>query len=175
MLVIGIDPGASGGICFLDPVMGQREACKLPNTDTDIIDLLRRGLHGRQTNTCHAIIERQTPRPTFFKGKSSVLPSTCKLFGNYRFLEGVLLSFGVPHTRVLPKEWQSQLGCHRLKSHTDSQWKNRLKDQAVRFYGNSCKITLATADACLLAWYGQLKVVGTHSVSRLIPKNYFQK
>ena len=67
----------------------------------------------------------------------------------------VLIALGVPFEEVTPKRWQRALGiAPRGRTETKVQWKSRLKDFAQRRFPD-IKVTLATADALLLALYCQ--------------------
>lgn len=157
-LYIGIDPGIHGGLACINSKMEIISAVKMPKTDKEVWAWL-----DDLPFECYkvATIEEITPRPTFFKGKSSILRSTCILYGSYRFLSGMLAAADIPFNTLVPQAWQKKLGHvkgHRLKrkEEKDSSWKNMLKDLAQDRFPQA-KVTLSTADALLLAYLCCLK------------------
>lgn len=166
---IGIDPGMSGGVAVVTPWMNRVDlyvtdkgnetdlwtwlGCKvlIPDPDSD----------SRLPIDIFAAIEQQVARPTTFfnrltnKMERSILKSTCILYGHYQMLRGFLIASNVPHEEVLPQRWQKALGIpSREKGTTDNHWKNVLKAKAQKLYPHA-PVTLATADALLLAEYAR--------------------
>jgi hypothetical protein len=106
----------------------------------------------------YAAVEQQTARPTVFFDRSSgqwrstVLRSTCVLYGSYLSLRAMLVAAGLPFEDCPPKRWQSHLGIPpRAKGEDDRKWKNRLKARAQQLFPSVRRVTLATADALLIA------------------------
>lgn len=139
MLVIGIDPGQSGGISFLDE--NGVSAFKMPPTEHDIAELLR-----ATTRPRFAFIElvhsmpKQGVASTFTFGKS------------YGFLRGVLTALGIPFDDVTPKKWQTEMRCQTKGD------KNVSKGAAQRLWPD-IRWTHATADSALIAEYGRRVLV----------------
>lgn len=72
-----------------------------------------------------------------------------------------LIAAGIPYEIVPPQRWQKGLGIPgRRKDEGKPAWKRRLLQYAQRLYPDM-KVTLATADALLLATYAQRKRTGT--------------
>lgn len=165
MIYVGLDPGQNGAIVRLSNALVARY--KMPNTETDLWSMF---CDIRKSGAAHtmkaaipivACIEQQTPRPTFFGGRSSILKSTCVLYGNYMQLRGMLIAAGISFEEVPPKRWQQALKIPpRLKTETDTQWKNRLKGRAQQLYPQ-VNVTLAIADALLIATYCKRKHEGS--------------
>ena len=66
---------------------------------------------------------------------------------NYGFVQGVLLALGYRTIRVVPRMWQSVLGCGtRSKTESRDQWKRKIKG-IVEQRHPGLKITLKTSDA----------------------------
>ena len=143
-LFLGIDPGASGGIAWLQPNephmkgLDRREADKMPDTERDTWELIRRW---RDSATL-AVIEAVHSMP-----KQGVA-SSFKFGRSYGFLRGCLIASGIPFEEVTPQRWQKELGC---LSRGD---KNVTKARAQQLFP-SLKVTHATADALLLAEYAR--------------------
>lgn len=163
--ILGIDPGAKGGLACWCPSRGNMQSISMPSSERDIYDWFEGCALARHTI---AVIERQVPRPTFFKGKSSILKSTCELYGQYMLLRGILTGLKIKFYEVLPQAWQKELGFGaRIKDMTDSKWKETLRAKAQQFFpsidlwedktrGYKGR-QMAVADAILLCEYGVRK------------------
>lgn len=160
---IGIDPGANGGFCVLcDGHVA--ELIKLPNCDYDVWNVINHynalgtGV-GSGPDKVVAVVEQQIPRPTAFFDKvtgtwrQSILKSTCLLYGNYSKILMATMAAGIPTEECPPKRWQEALKIPpKKKGETPTEWKNRLKAKATQLYPAQT-VTLATADAILIATY----------------------
>lgn len=160
MTYLGIDPGSNGGLAILweEAVL---EARKLPVDDAGLWDLLEDIPAGGRRGRCLAVLEEQQPRPTKYFDKkiqqvrSTLLKSTCDLYGNYRMVRALLCAAGIPCQEVLPQQWHKALLIPpRTKKESKVEWKNRLKAKAQQLFPQE-KVTLATADALLLMEYGR--------------------
>lgn len=143
MIIIGIDPGASGGIASLQPdqpVGGapEIETLKLTATERDVSDFL--GV--RAYAHAHAYIERVHSMPK--QGVSS----SFKFGQNYGFLRGLLIALEIPFEEVTPQRWQKFMGCLTKGD------KNVSKAKAQQLFPK-LKVTHAIADALLIAEYGR--------------------
>ena len=137
-MIIGIDPGSSsGGIAMIDE-LNRAAAWKMPETETDVMDLLESFVdHG---STCY--IEKVHSMP-----KQGVA-STFTFGKNYGFLLGVLRALKIRTEHVTPQAWQKFLGCRSGGN------KNITKAKAQELFPE-LKITHAIADALLIAEYGR--------------------
>lgn len=142
MQIIGIDPGASGGIAVIDA--GAVRAVKMPATEADLRDWL--------------LSETAAPRFVWLEQVGSMpgqgVSSTFKFGQSYGFLRGLLVGLGIPHEFVRPAVWQRALGC------LSGGDKNVTKAAAQRLWPH-VKWTHATADAALIAEYGRREMVRT--------------
>jgi hypothetical protein len=135
---IGIDPGLSGGIAFI-PSTGTPWAEKMPETDRDLIELLRDSI-----SLCEpkALIELVHSSPQM--GVKSAFT-----FGEgYGRLQMALTALGVPYERIRPAVWQKAMGCLTKGD------KNVSKRRAQELFPN-LRITHATADALLIAEFNR--------------------
>ena len=141
MIVLGIDPGASGAIVALSMDVEQRTVTmfKLSQTEADIAVWLE-GLCDQVMP--HAFIERVHSMPK--QGVSS----SFKFGQSYGFLRGLLCGFAIPFEEVSPQKWQREMGC------LTGGKKNVSKQKAQQLFPRE-KITHATADALLIAEYGR--------------------
>jgi hypothetical protein len=145
---LGIDPGLSGGLAVINAGVRNPLATKMPASHHDILHWLRKHKGGLGVSS-FAVIEKVGPMPT--DGRSSL----ARFMMNYGALQMAVASIDVPCEEVLPSRWQQGLHISpRKKSEGRVVWKNRLKANAQRLFPEIAdKITLATADALLLAEY----------------------
>ena len=139
--IIGVDPGANGGIAWIT----DGKACveKMPDTLQDLWELvvsisLDAGTGGMGIR---AYLEAVSSSPQM--GVVSAF-SFGRGYGN---LEMALTAAGIPFERVRPQVWQKALGCMTKGD------KNVSKRRAQELFPDR-KITHATADALLIAHYG---------------------
>ncbi len=164
---LGIDPGLGGGLAVLDGNV--RRLVAIPETPEDTWHWLQQQVcqaNGLPRPGSYAVIEQQIPRPTSWINKatgqyqSSILKSTCLLYGNYQLLLGMLTALGISYEVVTAKDWQEALSIpQRVKGEKPTKHKNRLKTKAQALYPRA-GVTLATCDALLLAHYARLKHEG---------------
>jgi hypothetical protein len=141
MTTIGIDPGKNGGIAWI----ADGKACveKMPETLQDLWELivsisLNAGTGGIGVR---AYLEQVASSPQM--GVKSAF-SFGQGFGH---LEMALTAAGIPFERVRPQVWQKALGCMTGGD------KNITKRRAQELFPGH-KISHATADALLIAYYG---------------------
>lgn len=143
-LIIGIDPGAAGGIGVYSLDKGELvEAIKMPETPTDLLKFLK--LHSFNSK-CY--LEKVGGIPG--NGANAMFN-----FGRgYGHLEMALLACRIPTETVTPQKWQKefQLG-GRGKTMSKAEWKNKLKAKAQQLFPQY-NVTLAICDAMLIALYG---------------------
>ena len=138
-IVVGIDPGKSGGMAYIDMRDNSYAAIKMPDTERDIIDELRTLL--------------SIGKPVVYLEKVHSMPKqgvkSSFTFGQgYGFLRGSILGNEVRLENVRPQTWQKCLGC---MSKGD---KNVTKAKAQELFPD-LKITHAIADALLIAEFGK--------------------
>jgi len=136
VLIIGIDPGASGAIVAHDGE-SSLEFVKLSETEYDISLFLK----VLDLDCAFAYIERVHSMP------GQGVASSFKFGQSYGFLRGLLIGLSVPFEEVSPQKWQKSMGC---LSKGD---KNVTKSKAQQLFPN-VKVTHAIADALLIAEYG---------------------
>lgn len=143
-ITIGIDPGANGGVAWID-YNGKACVEKIPDSLQDLWELIcditrypKSSIDGRSYK---AYIEQVASSPQM--GVVSAF-SFGRGYGN---LEMALTAAGIPFERVRPQVWQKALNCMTGGS------KNITKARAQELFPDR-KITHATADALLIAYYG---------------------
>ena len=136
-MIIGVDPGASGGVA----IVGEDcEAWNCPPTVADKVTLLRQIGTGAK-----AIIEAVHS----FPGQG--VASTFKFGKGFGEWLGILAALNIPYQEISPQRWIKYFG---TMPKDKTKRKNHLKHLAQQRFPE-VKVTLKTADAILLAVYGQ--------------------
>jgi hypothetical protein len=142
--LLAIDPGASGGLAFGSA--GKPPALvAMPDTLHDLVEVIR------DAHCDHAFLELVGG----YVGKAQPASSAFNFGMNYGQVQGVLAALAIPFTLVRPQKWQKTLGVGTTGWRSKTEWKNVLKAKAQQLYPTT-KITLATADACLI-WHAASK------------------
>ena len=142
MLVIGIDPGISGGLAFISE--NEVKAVKMPETERDIWDCINAEIQKcKYWKDILIIIEKVHA----FPGKQGI-SSTWKFAQNYGFLRGLVVALECQLIDISPQKWMKEFVITSSKGKTKTQHKNELKQKAQQFFPQ-LKITLATSDALL--------------------------
>jgi len=146
--IIGIDPGFNGGIAVLNADTAEViEVVAMPDTIADISDVIE-----RHKDAMCAYIEIVHSMPK--QGVASTFT-----FGKYYgYVQMAVQAHKVRCIDVQPSKWQAFFSLKSDKGETKTQHKNRLKHRAQQLFPN-VKITLATADALLIAEYGRKQEV----------------
>lgn len=116
MMYVGIDPGATGAIAWIDstgtpvihdmPTMGERKVIHAPKLN----DILHEAEEAAGGAGIHVLLEHAQPMPG--QGVVSVF-SYGRGFGT---VEGVLYAYSIPHTLVRPADWKRRAGLGASKS-----------------------------------------------------------
>ena len=146
MTIIGIDPGASGGIAWTHEDGIRVE--KMPDTMQGEWELIAYIVNDS------AMIYRHTEFKAYLEQVHSSPQMGVKssfTFGNgFGHLEMALTAAGIPFERVRPQVWQKSLGCMTGGD------KNVSKRKAQELFPQ-IKCTHATSDALLIAEFGRRK------------------
>lgn len=156
MIILGIDPGASGAIAALCSLPIQRERVsgiiKADSSYRDLCDFIV-GVAGNG-QPVHGYLERVSAGP----GAGAT--------GMFRFgqsfgaLQMLLTAYHIPFDLVSPVKWQVAMGCARpsvpkgAPKESQTEHKNRTKNRAQQVFPD-VQITHAIADALLIAEYGR--------------------
>ena len=147
---IGIDPGKSGGLMVIDE-KGNAEAHKCPENALDMSVLFNIAIGDTPPDKVKLLMERVWARPTNAVRSAFV-------FGiNYGQWLGIAASHEIKMHTERPNEWIKWIGCPKSSELSLSKRKNWLKNKAKELYPDLKKITLATADAILIAHYAKEK------------------
>lgn len=149
-VIIGIDPGANGGIAVGHDDGRLIAVAPMPATPKDLLDCLAE-IHD-DTSKEYGEIEAYLEKVQGMPGQGGMAMFTFgKGFGH---LEMALLALNIKTNEVTPQKWQKhfQLGSS-TKCASKTEWKNKLKAKAQQLFPNE-KVTLKTADALLIYQYG---------------------
>ena len=134
---IGIDPGVSGGIAILT---GRKsELYKCPATVRDMADILE---PYRNKQNVSVGLERVHSMP------GNGVASSFKFGMNYGQWLGILASMSIPYKLIQPYTWMKYYSYPKDRKDRKNYFKN-VAQQRVPLL----KVTLAHADAILIAYY----------------------
>lgn len=139
---MGIDPGKSGAIIVIGEDRQVKATYKMPEDSSELLSIFE---GHKDVDFC--VLERVHGMP----GMGGTQMFT---FGkNYGHIEMALMATKIPFETVTPQKWMKEYQMTKKKfGETKTQWKNRLKSLAIKLFPKE-KVTLATADALLIAEY----------------------
>lgn len=156
--IIGIDPGASGGIAIWRP-NNFLKVVKMPKD----IDEIKRFLE-QYKEICNPIVflEKLSVRPDDVSVTDGVanmgkMYRIQKMMQNFEQLKATIHFLNIPYVMVNPMKWQQDLKLRvksGRKSESKTERKNRFKEVAGRLYPE-VKQTLWSSDATLLMHFGR--------------------
>lgn len=175
--VIGIDPGANGGIAVWS-VGHNVKALRMPKNITDLRDFL---CYYAENYQPVVFLEKLSVRAddVFVQDNRAAMGKLYriqKMMANYEHLRALIETCGIPYVMVHPMTWQSKL---KLRLHGEKEEKadrkRRYKDTAARFYPG-VDVTLWNADALLIMHFGRWALVNdTKWVKANLPEREYQK
>ena len=149
MIIIGIDPGAKGGIAIYDEAEHEMILHKCPETPKEMAAIINTAKVKDKNTFC--VIEKVHAFPT--DARSSAFKFGCN-FGKWL---GILGAYDIPTLEVTPQVWMRDFQpLPKIKK----ERKNELKQIAINLSPKN-KITLSTSDAALMVvWYGNNNDIG---------------
>lgn len=159
--VIGIDPGANGGIAVFVPG-NPVKAVKMPRDITDLADFLS---YYKDISNPIIFLEKLSVRPDDVgvgpDGKPNMgkIYRIQKLMANYEHLKALIETAGIPYVMVHPMTWQTKLKLRvRGQQEEKADRKRRYASKAGELYPG-VKVTLWNADALLIMHFGRYALV----------------
>lgn len=131
---LAIDPGANGGWVYKG---GATIFCG-KNDELAQLTINRETI---------IVVEKVPP----YVGKFIPSSAAFKLGYSYGWIVGKFANYKTHH--ITPQVWQKFLNIGTKGEQTTTQWKNKLKDEAIKLFPDQPRITLATADAYLILHY----------------------
>ena len=147
MIYIGIDPGLSGSIVWINSSATVCYTKRFKDITNKELSVLMGDIRATNKNCC-AIMENVHAFPGM--GVSTVW----KFAQNYGMLQGLLLAHNIPFKLVTPQVWMGFYGMKRDKNETKNVWKKRLRQKAQELFPTA-DISAETADAILIAEYAR--------------------
>lgn len=148
-MIIGIDPGKSGGLVLLDETLeGLQpvEVIKMPESESEIIQVLR-----SWCNTASRAYIEAIPK---FAGENRSAAFMAVLYGNYKFCCGAIHMHGGALLEEMPLlKWMN----HTIPRDTRSRDRSERKKQLLQVAKDTWpkhKWNLAVCDAALIAKAG---------------------
>ena len=142
MIIIGIDPGAKGGVAIYDEAKHKMILHKCPETPKEMAAIINTAKVKDENVFC--VIEKVHAFPT--DARSSAFKFGCN-FGKWL---GILGAYDIPTLEVTPQVWMKPL---QPLPKVKTERKNQLKQIAINLFPEN-KITLSTSDAALMVvWY----------------------
>lgn len=146
--VVGIDPGANGGMCGI--TREHVSVMTMPKDDeASVLEMLK------MLNVYDRVLIGIEDVPKWcggqqFARKNIFGASMAVLHGNFKLCQGICMGLGYEVEKILPMSWQKEVGARENGWSSQREgWKNHLKEIAQSM--TSQRITLATADAVLIA------------------------
>ena len=102
-IVIGIDPGRTGGIAVVDRDFNHKTSCEMPDSPKEIAKLLLGFLHIKSWKNCIVYIEKAQ---VMASGEGKI--SMQNYMREYGRLLGMLDAMGIPYVEVSPMTWKSR-------------------------------------------------------------------
>lgn len=167
MIILGIDPGLTGGIAMLGhrgefvhvadlPTMQRQGGSAYVKNQVNaaaLEELLREWLEDYDKNEIHAFLETPIAFPNQHVG------TTAACFLTAGLIEGVLSARHYPHTLVRPAEWKKAMGLAAPKGQKPGETaaKQAARARAIRYYPEAPLALVKhhnRAEALLIAKYG---------------------
>jgi hypothetical protein len=167
VITVGIDPGITGAVAFVD----SRGSCvveDIPTVELPGNGMVKRRIDGR---ALALLLRRHVPAADgvlvvleavgVMPSKGNSPQSQGSLMRSLGAIEAVLEVLRLPVQTVRPQAWKAHYGLKRAKDEKDSAYKARSLGVARGLYPNAAAAALARAkdhnraEAVLLAHYGQ--------------------
>lgn len=178
--IIGVDPGASGGLAVFVP--GKlAKTVKMPKDITELRDFFE---YFAEYFEPIVFLEKLSVRPDDVAvdgGKAALgkLYRIQKMMANYEHLKAIIEAAGIPYVMVHPGKWTAYLGLRLVRGNglkeTKQERKNRYKEFAKKNYPG-INVTLWNADALNILHFGRKVLVNDQNwVKSNIPKREHDK
>ena len=152
MIILGIDPGLSGAMAFLDTDTGMIAVEDMPTVEVKRNNKLKREVSPQLVAAI--IIKRHVGAAYLEKVNAMAGQGVSSVFSFGRsagIMEGVLAAFDIPTTLVTPQTWQKAMGVR--------DGKDGSRERAMQLFPASAELFQrkkddGRSDAALIAKYG---------------------
>lgn len=178
--VIGVDPGANGGLAVFIPGQLVRTV-KMPKDITELRDFFAYYVENYKPIV---FLEKLSVRPddVMVQGDKAAMGKMYrvqKMMANFEHLKALIEMAGIPYVLVHPGKWTAYLGLRLVRKfepkETKQERKNRYKEFAKKNYPG-INVTLWNADALNILHFGRKVLVNDPNwVRSNIPKREYEK
>ena len=175
--VIGVDPGANGGIAIFIPGT-KTKVVKMPKDITDLRDFFA---YYRENFNPIVFLEKLSVRPDDVTADGSranmgKMYRIQKLMANYEHLKALIETAGIPYVMVHPASWQTKLKLRIQGVHEEKADRKRRYQAHAGKLDPGVNVTLWNADALLIMHFGRWALVNDPNwVKEQLPKREYQK
>jgi len=175
--VIGVDPGAAGGLAVFIP--GQNpKVVKMPKDIRELADFFA---YYKENYKPIVFLEKLSVRPddVMVQGDKAAMGKMYriqKLMANFEHLKAIIETAGIPYVLCHPLSWQTKLKLRVRGEHEEkSSRKRRYAEHAAKLYPG-VKVSLWNSDAILLMHFGRWALVNEPNwVKEQLPEREYQK
>lgn len=178
--VIGIDPGANGGIAIWSSGYNTK-VIKMPKDVRDLRDFLS---YYADNFKPIVFLEKLSVRPddVMVEGDKAAMGKLYRIqrmMANYEHLKALIETAGIPYVMVHPGKWSAYLGLRLVQKNgpkeTKQERKNRYKEFAKKNYPG-INVTLWNADALNILHFGRKVLLNEPNwVKANLPEREHQK
>lgn len=175
--VIGVDPGASGGIAIFIPGRNPK-VIKMPKDITELRDFFA---YYRENYKPIVFLEKLSVRPDDVtadgtQANMGKLYRIQKMMANFEHLKALIETAGIPYVMVHPLTWQTKLKLRVRGQHEEkADRKRRYQAHAGKIYPG-INVTLWNSDALLILHFGRWALVNEPKwVKANLPEREYQK
>lgn len=176
--VIGIDPGANGGIAVFFAERQYTKVVKMPKDLTDLRDFFA---YYAENYKPIVFLEKLSVRPDDVtadgtKANMGKLYRIQHMMANYEHLRALIETAGIPYVMVHPMTWQTKLKLRIRGEHEEKAIRKRRYAKLAEGKYQECKVTLWNADALLIMHFGRWALVNEPKwVKANLPEREYQK
>lgn len=146
-IIVGIDPGKSGGLAKIDTDnVGYLRTCKCPDNTIDMAGLITSAQNSAYIDNSKLIVYIENVHAFPTDARSSAF----KFGTNFGMWLGILGAYKIEPIRVQPQVWMRDI---QPLPKVKKERKLEIKRLAIEMFPDN-KITLSTADAVMLAVWG---------------------
>lgn len=159
--VIGIDPGANGGIAVFIPG-AHVKAVKMPKEITDLADFFQ---YYKENYQPVVFLEKLTVRPDDVAVGPDGNPNMGKIYriqkmmANFEHLKALIETAGIPYVMVHPRKWMCYLNLVQKGVKEEKADRKRRYAAKVGELYPGVKVTLWNADALLIMHFARKVLV----------------
>lgn len=175
--VIGVDPGANGGLAVFIPGQLVRTV-KMPKDITELRDFFAYYVENYKPIV---FLEKLSVRPddVMVQGDKAAMGKMYrvqKMMANFEHLKALIEMAGIPYVLTHPMTWQTDLKLRVRGEHEEkADRKRRYKEAAAKLYPG-VSVSLWNSDALLIMHHGRWAVINKQKWVRAnLPEREYQK